>query len=393
MRKFTAIIVPIFIFLSCGGGKVDPVETAKSMEDLVKQTAYIEKSMQQKLTAEQYETLSYMLAKNYLQEEAWDKMVDLAASVYRRSDAGATALNFIALNLLEKDMYADKALLAAEKAVALTRSPNPELKPEDLSEAAFQQRMKWRLSSYLDTYGWALWKNEKMEEAEKALEEAESFDEENTDVLVHLSKLRLQMGKPEQAYNSAVKAIIYGEEAANNLAKEAYLTLKQDDKNFDKTLKKSLDDLRAEQYKALVDNQLDIKAPDFTLIDINGDTVKLSDYGGKIVFLDFWATWCPPCRKELPILQSTVDRYKSQGVIFLAVSTDKEKEKVIPFIRENNYTFTVLYDDGAKRAYDVAGIPTLFIIDAQGIIRYKHIGFRPDVGDIWARQIEKLRER
>jgi len=393
MRKTLAIITPIILLLSCGGERKDPVETAKTIEDPLQQAVFLENKLEKKLPAGQYETLSYMLAKNYKEREEWNKLSDLSAVVAKRSDAGAQALNFIAWNLLEKEMNADIALSAAEKAVALMRNPNLELITEDLSEAAFQQRMKWKLSSYLDTYSWALLQNEKIIEAEKALEEAETLDEENTEVLIHLAKIKMRLQKPDQAYNLLIKAIVYGGgDEAQNLAQEAYSAFNPNPKDFEKSLQKAVDDLKAVQLSEMVSRQLDMKAPDFKLTDLNGDTVTLADYRGKIVFLDFWATWCPPCRQELPVFQAAFERYKDEGIAFIAVSTDKEKDKAAPFIKENGYTFTVLFDDGAKKAYDVAGIPTLFIIDTAGVIRYKHIGFRPDAGEIWVKQIDRLRE-
>lgn len=132
---------------------------------------------------------------------------------------------------------------------------------------------------------------------------------------------------------------------------------------------------------------LDIPAVDFEAIDLEGNKVKLSDYRGKIVFLNFWATWCPPCLEEMPLLQEIHERYQGQDVVILAVSPttlqlrggtdDREAERQVrEFIKEHGYTFPVLLDQGDKvwKIYQQRGIPTNYVIDAHGVIRYGFMG-------------------
>ena len=155
----------------------------------------------------------------------------------------------------------------------------------------------------------------------------------------------------------------------------------------------SLEELESAERKAMVQNKLNIPAPDFTLKDTEGNNVSLSDFPGQIIFIDFWSTKCPPCLEELPIFQETYEKYCDEGVVFLAINTEKETENVVPFLKKNDYAFTVLYDKKIKSAYDVAGIPTIFILDGEGIIRYKHVGYRPDAGEIWEEQIAELKKQ
>lgn len=112
-------------------------------------------------------------------------------------------------------------------------------------------------------------------------------------------------------------------------------------------------------------------AKDFTLLDLKGKKVALSDFKGKTVFLNFWATWCAPCRHEMPSMEALSKRYDKKDLIILAVATDHQgKEIVQPFVDKNGYTFLVLIDSTNKvsDSYGVFALPTTFIIDRDGKI-------------------------
>ncbi len=120
-------------------------------------------------------------------------------------------------------------------------------------------------------------------------------------------------------------------------------------------------------------------APDFTLTRLNGETVRLSDYRGKVVFLNIWATWCPPCREEMPAMESLYAKMKGQAFEILAVSIDKSgAEAVAPFMKQNNLSFPALLDPKGttQELYRISGVPETFIIDKNGIIVSKIIGPR-----------------
>ncbi|MGE5612286.1 MAG: TlpA family protein disulfide reductase [Bacillota bacterium] len=123
-------------------------------------------------------------------------------------------------------------------------------------------------------------------------------------------------------------------------------------------------------------------APDFTLQTLDGKEVKLADQKGSVVVLDFWATWCPPCRKSLPHLQSVSQNQDlaEKGLKVFAVNAREDKEKIEPFMKQNNYTFTVPMDKDGKvlKDYLVTGIPTTVIIDRDGKIKNVFIGYSGD---------------
>lgn len=119
-------------------------------------------------------------------------------------------------------------------------------------------------------------------------------------------------------------------------------------------------------------------APDFTLTDLEGKTVRLSDLRGQPVYLNFWATWCPPCREEMPDIQRVYTE-KGQQVRFLAINltgTEKTVQGVREFLSAGGYTFPVLLDkdNAVSEQYQVRAIPTSIFIDAAGVIRYRYAG-------------------
>jgi cytochrome c biogenesis protein CcmG/thiol:disulfide interchange protein DsbE len=118
-------------------------------------------------------------------------------------------------------------------------------------------------------------------------------------------------------------------------------------------------------------------APEFTLKDANGASVKLSDYRGKVVLLNFWATWCGPCAMEIPWFTEFQQQYKSKGFEVLGVSMDDDGWGVVkPYIKDHNINYRiVLGNDSVTQLYGgVDSLPTSFLIDQQGRIAYVHVG-------------------
>jgi len=128
-------------------------------------------------------------------------------------------------------------------------------------------------------------------------------------------------------------------------------------------------------------NQVSIEsgtsAPDFTFPGLDGKMVSLSDYKGKVVLVNIWATWCPPCVDEMPSMEKLYQKFKRKNFEILAVSIDEPGLKAVaPFMKKSSLTFPALIDSEGtiKTVYGITGIPESFIIDKQGILIKKIIG-------------------
>jgi cytochrome c biogenesis protein CcmG/thiol:disulfide interchange protein DsbE len=147
--------------------------------------------------------------------------------------------------------------------------------------------------------------------------------------------------------------------------------------------------------------EVDRPAPSFSLQTLAGDSVSLAEYRGKVVLVNFWGTWCEPCKREMPALQAANERYGEQGLAIIGVNlTDDEvvqgvtEEQVRQFVAQYNLTYPIALDrDGSvTNAFRVFPLPTSFFIDAQGHIRYVHVG-ELTLDDVTARFTELQQER
>jgi cytochrome c biogenesis protein CcmG/thiol:disulfide interchange protein DsbE len=118
------------------------------------------------------------------------------------------------------------------------------------------------------------------------------------------------------------------------------------------------------------------KAPDFALKDLKGNDVTLADYKGKVVFLNFWATWCPPCRQEIPDFIKAYEKHKNDGLIILGVAVSDKENSVKSFVERNKISYPVAMGDmKIVKDYEPGQyIPATIVIDRKGNIRDKHVG-------------------
>ncbi|HZS12721.1 MAG TPA: TlpA disulfide reductase family protein [Nitrospirales bacterium] len=135
--------------------------------------------------------------------------------------------------------------------------------------------------------------------------------------------------------------------------------------------------LQSSKYEPLTVGK---EAPDFKLPNLEDASVRLSDYRGKVVFLNFWATWCKPCKEEMPSMEVLYKNFEKDGLVILAVSIDRvtTKKDIPPFVKSMNLSFPVLVDSWGQtdKRYKLMGVPETYIIDRQGILREKVIGPR-----------------
>lgn len=118
-------------------------------------------------------------------------------------------------------------------------------------------------------------------------------------------------------------------------------------------------------------------APALIATDATGHAVDLASYRGKVVYLDFWASWCGPCRKSFPWMNSLAQRHAKAGLVVIGVNVDAQREAANEFLQSNPAKFNVVYDAKGEspQAYGVIGMPTSYIIDRDGVLRLAHAGF------------------
>lgn len=245
--------------------------------------------------------------------------------------------------------------------------------------------------SYANSLAEVLFKQKKYTEALQYVKEAhDSSATVRANINSNYANILIALGKDNEAFeiiNESVKEGQATAEMKENL-KTLYAKVKGSNAGYDEYMA-SLNKILIEKMRKEVAKQLINKpAAMFTLKDVDGNTVSLEDYKGKTVILDFWATWCGPCKRSFPAMQLAVNKYKDDpNVKFLFIHTwereDEATKKAKNYIDEQKYSFEVLMDlkdpaTGANKvvdSYKVSGIPAKFVIDGKGNIRFALTGF------------------
>jgi thiol-disulfide isomerase/thioredoxin len=131
------------------------------------------------------------------------------------------------------------------------------------------------------------------------------------------------------------------------------------------------------------------------VLDAEGKVLKLSDYRGKVVYVDFWASWCGPCRKSFPWMNEMHNRYKDKGLVVLAINLDTDKDDATPFLNDLKPQFNIGYDSEGEvaRSFDLLGMPSSFVFDKSGKLVKSHVGFFTEQASEYEAELVTLLEQ
>ena len=133
-------------------------------------------------------------------------------------------------------------------------------------------------------------------------------------------------------------------------------------------------------------------APDFTLKSLQGPNMRLAEQRGRVVLVNFWATWCGPCKQEMPHLNGLYDKYRSSGFVLMGVNVDEDPKTAAGTASRFGLRFPVLFDadKAVSKLYDLQSMPATVLIDRDGKVRFLHRGYRDGLEDAYERQIREL---
>lgn len=281
---------------------------------------------------------------------------------------------------------------AAPTAVTFARNALDEIPPDE----SRPEVQAWANA----VLGQALLANGECRPAIEALAPAVAAAADSQPVLRALGAAHEACGEPKRAIDYYVRALgVYGspDSSAAGPLRRLYAAEHGSLAGLDQRIREAYE--RSMRLQVFDERRYEAPMPAWAMENTAGDTVRSADLKGSVVVLDFWGSWCGPCRMELPHFQAMYEKYRDQGVVFYGVNWERvdrsrRKATALQYLQQNGFDFPNVYDldDSAAQKFQVASFPTVFLIDHTGKIRYRNIGFSDAISEIMSLQIESLIE-
>jgi thiol-disulfide isomerase/thioredoxin len=281
---------------------------------------------------------------------------------------------------------------AAPMAVAYARNALQEIPPDEARPevAAFANGV----------LGQALLANGDCRPAIETLGGALGTTPDSQDVLSALGAAYEACGEPGRAIDHYVRALgVYGgtDSSAAAPLRRLYAAEHGSLAGLDERIRKAYES--SMRLQVFEERRYEAPMPAWSMEDTSGTPVRSEDLAGRVIVLDFWGSWCGPCRMELPHFQAMYEKYRDQDVVFYGVNWErldrsKRKAQALAYLKANDFDFPNVFDldDSAAHKFQVTSFPTVFLVDHTGNIRYRNIGFTEGIGEIMSLQIESLIE-
>lgn len=399
------------VLLSTWYGTIGETETAKKFEDIILEKYpagdFVQNQMYRKIYEEKDINKKKEMVKEFDEKfpnsEYLENVYDLVANQYRTEKKFQLAADFIKENSSKVSLYRFYAVansildedgdpklaleisqIGKDRALAEVKNPKGE-KPKSMTEEEWKENFQWYTGMNLFAFGKSLMKLDRASDAVEPLSEAVKYTEGETQEVNELYIESLAATENYKKLQSEAEKFIVngnGSEAIKENLKAAYTNTNGSEEGFEEYLSKFEAEAEKELKAKLEKEMINEPAPQFTLTDLNGNKISLADYKGKTVIIDFWATWCGPCRMSFPGMAKSIEKLgDGENVKFFFVNSwervDDKEANAKKFIEDNNYPFQVLMDTENKviESFKVSGIPTKFIIGPDGNIRFKSVGY------------------